>query len=180
MKETTLKNKDIKYLEVATLKHIPKIDWARNYSHFKNQKRIPPTIFKFILTTYFKLLFKFLTDTGKHVRLPSILGYVGLFKFVPKKELVTNWEHYAKTKEKVLMRNHKNGPFRPKMKWYRMGSSSKNDLVKVAPDYIYNFHRRNQRHYTSEVLKNTDKLILYPIIQNSRIVSSITQNKKIY
>ena len=61
-----------------------------------------------------------------------------------------------------------------------MGSRTKQDLVKVTPDYIYNFHRRNQREYTAEVLRNSDKLILYPVIHNSRIVSAVTQNKTKY
>jgi len=156
-------------LTVPLLQHIPKLTWERNYDQFKNKEKITKSMFKTILIIYFKLLFKFLVDTGRHIKLPGILGYVGMFKFKPKKDLIVDYNIWAKTGEKILVRNNLSGPYKPKIKWYKMGNSSKVELRKITPDYIYKFNRRNFRWYCSEVMKNSDKLTLYPVIENSRI-----------
>lgn len=168
----------MKYLTNQLLQHIPYLCWDRNYDKFPNKERISKNMINVIIVTYFKLLFKFIVDTGRHVRLPGMLGYVGMFKFKPKKDLITDYKIWANTREKVLIRNNISGPYKHKIKWYRMGSSSQGDLKKVTPDYIYKFNRRNYQWYTKEVIPNSDILIKYPAIENSKIVSSFTQLKQ--
>jgi hypothetical protein len=85
--------------------------------------------------------------------------------------------HYTKTGNIRKIRNNKSGPFKHKLKWYRMGDNTKMDLTKVTPDYKYTFSRCTHADYLSYIMNNTDTLIKYPIIQSSRIVSAIKQNK---
>jgi hypothetical protein len=126
---------------------------------------------------YFKLLFKFIIDEGRHVKLPKILGYIGMFKFVPKKDFIVDVEYYRATGVSRPKRNSKSGPFKHKMKWYRMADYSRAALTKVTPDYKTTFVRSTHYKYLSYMMNNTDVLIKYPIIQSSRIVSAATQNK---
>jgi hypothetical protein len=65
---------------------------------------------------YFRLMFKFMIDEGRHVRLPKMLGYIGLFKFVPKKDLITDFDYYKKTGIVRKIRNHRAGPYKHKIK----------------------------------------------------------------
>lgn len=58
-----------------------------------------------------------------------------------------------------------------------MGSASKQDLVKVAPDYTYTFNENNYLDQKKEMYKHNDYLIMYPAIENRRIVNPNTQKK---
>ena len=167
----------VTYFMESTIAHIPRLTWRRNYRQFPLKEKYAARKAEKIARMYFRLLFKFIIDEGRHVKLPKMLGYIGLFKFVPKKEFITDFDYYRQTGKERKIRNNRAGAFKHKLKWYRMGDNSTMSLVKVTPDYKYTFVRSTHYTYLSYMMNHTDVLIKYPIIQSSKIVSAIQQNK---